>query len=215
MIDDDVSAKNTCTVHAPIVYGSIAFWLGRKADESATHRWTLYVRGPNGEDISYFVSKVVFFLHESFAQSVRSVTNPPFEVTESGWGEFDARIRIFFKDARENPVEITHPLKLYPPGNTPPVVKRPVIHEFYDEVVFTDPSPEFLSQMIRDSQRPAVPNPMGDYFSIYDDSNDIQKILAAQHLVSSELNSVKEEHLKTEAKKAALREKISEVSSWV
>jgi transcription initiation factor IIF auxiliary subunit len=62
------------TVHCPVVFGSIAFWLGQKADESATHRWTLYVRGPNGENISYFVSKVVFFLHESFAQSVRTVT---------------------------------------------------------------------------------------------------------------------------------------------
>ena len=31
----------------------------------------VFVRGPNGEDISYFVSKVVFTLHPSFAEATR------------------------------------------------------------------------------------------------------------------------------------------------
>lgn len=133
----------------------MAFWLGKKADESATHRWTLYVRGANGENLSYFVSKVVFFLHESFAQSVRTITGnisicfflhgyisnnmitiePPYEVTEAGWGEFDTRIRLYFKDPLQDPVEIVYPLKLYPANNVQPVVKKPVVYEIYDEVL--------------------------------------------------------------------------------
>ena len=36
----------------------------------------------------FFPSRSFFFLHESFAYSVRTVTAAPFEVTESGWGEF-------------------------------------------------------------------------------------------------------------------------------
>jgi len=62
----------------PLVYGSVAWWLGRKADESATHRWTVYVRGPQGEDISYFIDKVVFHLHPSFDKSAREVCEPPY-----------------------------------------------------------------------------------------------------------------------------------------
>lgn len=51
--------------------GSIAFYLGKKAQEYQTHRWTLYVRGPQDEDLSTFVSKVAFTLHPSFAEPVR------------------------------------------------------------------------------------------------------------------------------------------------
>lgn len=89
------------TVCVPIAYGSIAFYLGSNADEYATHEWTLYVRGPNDEDLSAAVAKVVFSLHPSFPQPVRELTAPPFEVTEKGWGEFEASIRIVWRDPEE------------------------------------------------------------------------------------------------------------------
>ena len=101
-------------VSVPIVYGSCAFYLGKKAHETATHKWTLFVRGPNGEDLSVFISKVAFSLHESFAEPVRIIEKPPFEVTELGWGEFAAKIRLFFKDPEEQPIDIVHIIKLYP-----------------------------------------------------------------------------------------------------
>lgn len=58
-------------VACPVVFGSIAFWMGKKAEEHATHRWTLFVRGPNDEDLGCFVSKVIFSLHPSFAAPLR------------------------------------------------------------------------------------------------------------------------------------------------
>ena len=82
------------TACLPIVYGSVAFYLGKKADEFQTHQWTLYLRGPNREDLSLVIDKVIFQLHASFAQPTRELTEPPFEVTERGWGEFEAQIRI-------------------------------------------------------------------------------------------------------------------------
>jgi YEATS domain-containing protein 4 len=85
----------------PFVYGSVAFYLGKKADDFQTHQWTLYVRGPNNEDLSLVISKVIFQLHPSFAQPIRELTAPPFEVTERGWGEFEAQIRIIWKDPFE------------------------------------------------------------------------------------------------------------------
>jgi YEATS domain-containing protein 4 len=92
------------TVCLPIVHGSVAFSLGKKADEFQTHQWTLYVRGPNHEDLSLVISKVVFHLHASFSQPVRELTSPPYEVSEKGWGEFEAQIRIVWKDPNEKSV---------------------------------------------------------------------------------------------------------------
>jgi YEATS domain-containing protein 4 len=61
------SAASFCR---PIVYGSVASAI-KKPDGDHTHRWTLYVRGFNDEDISSYVKKVVFKLHESFQQPNR------------------------------------------------------------------------------------------------------------------------------------------------
>lgn len=95
------------TVCLPLVRGSVAFYLGKKADEFQTHRWTLYLRGPNNEDLSPVIAKVVFQLHPSFAEPMREQTMPPFELTETGWGEFEAQIRIHWKDPSENPVMVS------------------------------------------------------------------------------------------------------------
>ena len=93
--------------YLPFVYGSIAMYLGKKASEFETHEWTLYVRGPNQEDLSCGISKVVFQLHASFAKPIRELTQPPFEVTERGWGEFEAQIRIIWKDPEEKPTVVS------------------------------------------------------------------------------------------------------------
>ena len=52
--------------------------LGHKAScketltpEGFTHDWVVFVRGPESCDISHFVDKVVFNLHESFAKPRR------------------------------------------------------------------------------------------------------------------------------------------------
>ena len=61
-------------VHRPIIFGSIATSLNnKKADDQHTHKWKVFVRGANNEDISYYVKKVVFKLHESFANPNRSL----------------------------------------------------------------------------------------------------------------------------------------------
>lgn len=53
-------------------YGSIAFPLpGRRAAPEHTHRWSVFVRGADNGDLTHAVSRVVFTLHESFAQPVR------------------------------------------------------------------------------------------------------------------------------------------------
>ena len=154
------------TVCCPIVVGSFAHLIlpasEKKAyslkdkkgpDDMSTHEWTLFIRGPNGEDLSVFVEKVVFQLHPSFPMPVRVVHEPPFEVTETGWGEFESSIRIFFRDPEEDPVDISHLIKLYHspvPGSSAHLSKKvtyitfPVPAHFYIYL-----SPSCMSTMMR------------------------------------------------------------------
>jgi hypothetical protein len=46
-------------VDKPFVYGTAAFWLGNKAPTAEmSHKWTVFLRGLENEDLSYFVEKV-------------------------------------------------------------------------------------------------------------------------------------------------------------
>lgn len=178
-------------VCCPLVYGSLAFWLGRKADEFHTHKWTLFVRGPHGEDLGYFVEKVVFKLHPSFAQPVREITKPPFEVSEKGWGEFECHIRIHFKDLTEKPLEVAHIVKLYD-GTTPQAANQPVVSEFYDEVVFTDPRTEFHAELMNATKQPMEPHPLNAHFTTFEDAPEVETLVKAGEYVAGQLQTVKD-----------------------
>lgn len=109
-----------------------------------THRWTIFVRDPNGQDMSKFIKKVIFKLHDTYPNPSRSIESPPFEVVETGWGEFEITIRIFFvNEANEKNVLLYHHLKLHPygPGSENiPAGTQPVESYIYDELVFNEPT---------------------------------------------------------------------------
>lgn len=101
-------------------------------------------------------------MHDSYANQNRVLTKPPYEVTETGWGEFEIVIKIYFQDPNERPVRdeadfqivlchhnlykfhfqvtLYHILKLF--QNSPEIVvgKKPVVSEFYEEIVFQEPT---------------------------------------------------------------------------
>ena len=77
-----------------------------------------------------------FRLHDSYHTPTRVVTKPPYQISETGWGEFEAGIKVIFIDHSERPVQFYHPIKLF--GEDPE--KSPVIFQTYDEFVFIDPS---------------------------------------------------------------------------
>ncbi|EOX97823.1 YEATS family protein isoform 1 [Theobroma cacao] len=136
-------------ISVPIVYGNAAFWLGKKASEYQSHKWTVYVRGATNEDLSVVVKRVVFQLHSSFNNPTRVVESAPFELSESGWGEFEIAITLYFhNDVCEKPLNLYHHLKLYPEDESGPMsIKKPVVVEFYNEIVFTEPSESFLARV--------------------------------------------------------------------
>ncbi|KAL9270730.1 Transcription initiation factor TFIID subunit 14b-like protein [Drosera capensis] len=142
-------------VIVPIVYGSIAFWLGKKACEFQSHKWTAYVRGATNEDLGVVIKRAVFQLHVSFNNPTRFVESPPFELSEAGWGEFEIAITLFFHDdVCEKPLTLFHQLKLYPEDESGSLsTKKPVVVEIYDEIVFSEPSNGFVARV---QNHPAV-----------------------------------------------------------
>ncbi|KAF7828953.1 transcription initiation factor TFIID subunit 14b-like [Senna tora] len=158
---DDPDKKNAnkrvkdVEISVPIVYGTIAFYLGRKASESQSHKWTVYVRGASNEDLGAVIKRVVFQLHPSFNNPTRAVESPPFELSECGWGEFEIAITLFFHtDVCDKQLDLYHHLKLYPEDESgPQSTKKPVVVESYNEIVFPDPYEAFLARV---QNHPAV-----------------------------------------------------------
>ncbi|KAG6779587.1 hypothetical protein POTOM_015980 [Populus tomentosa] len=142
-------------ISLPIVYGNIAFWLGKKANEYQSHKWTVYVRGATNEDLGVVIKRAVFQLHSSFNNPTRVIEAPPFELSEAGWGEFEIAITLYFhSDVCDKPLNLYHHLKLYPEDESGSLsMKKPVVVESYDEIVFPEPSEGFLARI---QSHPAV-----------------------------------------------------------
>ncbi|KAL7544612.1 hypothetical protein ACHAWF_007989 [Thalassiosira exigua] len=215
------------TACLPIAYGSIAFYLGKKADEYRTHRWTLYVRSPDPTfDLSRAISKVVFQLHPSFPRPTRELTEPPFEVTEMGWGEFEAGVRIIWRaEAEERSTILTHGIRLYP--NKAPATAAdpsaymnttvPVVAEKYDEVVFTNPKAEFHRSLVG-ARKKKLPYPLSnepsvaDHFRTYGDEEDVRTMLAAKQFLEGELRGAKDRLARVDKELEAVRGELAKAA---
>ena len=54
------------------VVGSLAFWLGKRAEENKSHEWTVHVRSANeDEDPGLWIKRVVFTLHPTLQPPTR------------------------------------------------------------------------------------------------------------------------------------------------
>ena len=142
-----MSERIRATITKPIITGSVATY-SPTAPQQKSYKWFCYVKGLQNEDISHWISKVVFRLHSTFPNPVREVTRSPFMVSESGWGEFEMVITIHFANESEKPVELVHFVQLFPKdGNKTPT--NPIVNECYDEIIFTDPKEDFYEQLIK------------------------------------------------------------------
>ncbi|PIC54799.1 hypothetical protein B9Z55_003902 [Caenorhabditis nigoni] len=98
-----------------------------------THRWTLFVK-PANKDYDDFpdtkmIQKVKFEIHKSFAQPIRWVHKPPFQITETGFASFSAIVTIHLNIPNEKPRAIPYELTLYTgqSGENEVVQKLPVM----------------------------------------------------------------------------------------
>ncbi|XP_014368727.2 protein AF-9 [Papilio machaon] len=94
------------TIKVCFEIGHTASLKSKKSPEGFTHDWEVFVRGTEGADISHFVEKVVFHLHETFPKPRRVVKEPPFSISESGYAGFIFPIEIYLKN-KDEPKKIT------------------------------------------------------------------------------------------------------------
>ncbi|KAJ4479012.1 yeats-domain-containing protein [Lentinula aciculospora] len=167
------------SIFRPIIWGNSATLLTREEREKVpaehTHKWTVAVRSATSapgsdivggaDDLSHFLKRVSFKLHETYPNPMRNIDKPPFEVSETGWGEFEVHIKLFFvPESGEKAITIYHHLKLHPwslsgePDSVPPLEvaqKAGPIHSWqYDEVVFNDPYQNFLTILTNNPPTP-------------------------------------------------------------
>ena len=67
-----------------------------------------------------------------------------------GWGEFDIKIQIQLVDETVKPIDLVHSLKFYNQPHQSGSSKRPVVSENYEEIIFVNPKPEILEQLLKD-----------------------------------------------------------------
>lgn len=176
----------TLSLTRPIIYGNTAKKFGEVRPPNApaehTHLWTIFVRGPQNEDISYLIKKVVFKLHDTYPNATRTVEAPPFELTETGWGEFEINVKIHFVDeANEKMVSFYHHLRLHPYHNVKAEPQAPndeISSIYYDELVFNEPNEDFFKILV---SRPGNLLP----------SNKTDKCIFSKQLEQEEIDRIK------------------------
>ena len=62
-----------------------------------THDWEFKIKAGANGDMRHYIEKIVIRLHETFAEPVKEFTKPPFVVNESGYGNFEIVVEIYFK----------------------------------------------------------------------------------------------------------------------
>lgn len=170
------------------------------------HEWTVLLRGkdPN-DDLSSYIEKVEFTLHNSFQQPRRQIRKPPFEVSERGWGEFQIQIRIYFHDPTERPVDMEHDLRFK--VNEPSRISHAhipqtllyqsadgqVISERCDELIFTEPTEDMYAALTK-VPAPLRPHRLQSYFNLrFDDTDDYARMLEAAAFVQQRIAVLKQQ----------------------
>ncbi|CAO3582769.1 unnamed protein product [Absidia cylindrospora] len=187
------------SVSRPIYYGNTATPLnGKKASNSDhTHKWTVMLKGLNNEDLSYYIRKVVFRLHETYPNPLRTVEQPPFELTETGWVHFQVA-------TSEKSVTLYHHLRLHPyedDVNGQPWPKdKPVSSLIYDELVFNEPTEAFKEILAKNNalqpnlptKKPSGKDPLAPQFSVQLEQEELDRLDNAQREVNAQIVSLKQ-----------------------
>ncbi|KAF1757704.1 hypothetical protein GCK72_014160 [Caenorhabditis remanei] len=180
------------SVVKPIVYGNTAVPLVHKREnDQHTHQWTVFLKPYLAEDPTKWIRKVQFRLHESYANQTRIIETPPYEVTETGWGEFEIQIRIYFVDNNEKPISTFHYLRLFQPTIELPSGNQIVCTEFYDEIIFQEPTvPMYKALQAGEGKRPDKQAFFNDIEQIKNRTRELGEV--AQKEIAAEIEDLRE-----------------------
>lgn len=131
------------SVEVKIELGHKAVLKDQPTAEGYTHDWTVFVKGPEGCKIDNFVEKVIFMLHESFPKSKRTIREPPYQVTESGYAGFNMPIWVYFK-TREEPKKIDFVYDLYLSLDG-----KPINNIRCEKLTFHNPPDDFCQRLLK------------------------------------------------------------------
>ncbi|XP_054711147.1 YEATS domain-containing protein 4-like [Uloborus diversus] len=176
-----------------LLYGNVAWLLSKKQDaDERTHQWTVYLKPYDNEDLSVFIKRVQFVLHDSYAQPYRVCHCPPYSVTETGWGEFEITIKIFFQDSNERPVTLYHFLKLFDRDEDGHIKSKvqTVNSELYEELIFTDPTHKMYKLLLSSLPKTSV---LSRHQVEYEEkkARDLQKILKGKEAIKELIATTK------------------------
>ncbi|KAL7626252.1 NuA4 histone H4 acetyltransferase complex and the SWR1 complex subunit [Parahypoxylon ruwenzoriense] len=159
-------------IFRPFIYGTTARPFNDKDNPRPpgvppdhTHSWQVFVKGVDDTDIFYWLRRVQFKLHESIPNHLRTIDaetiikgnegkpasqrQKAFVVNETGWGEFEITIRLYY-DSRsaEKPQTLYHHLRLHPYGRTEAEKEAmrnggEVVAWVYEEQLFNEPFEDF------------------------------------------------------------------------
>ncbi|CAB4290012.1 unnamed protein product [Prunus armeniaca] len=185
-------------ISVPIVYGNISFWLGKKANEYQSHKWTVYVRGATNEDLGVVIKRAVFQLHSSFNNPTRVIESPPFELSECGWGEFEIAITLFFhSDVCDKPLNLFHHLKLYPEDESEAFLARVqnqpalIVPRLPAGSVLPPPVP--VEDPSKRKRGDTKDHPMSQWFMNFSEADELLQLAAARQQVQAHIAKFRRE----------------------
>lgn len=160
-------------IFRPFVYGTTARPFDEKTNpkppgvpDDHTHSWTVFIKGIDDVDITYWLRRVQFKLHESIPNHVRmveGVKGQPFQIHETGWGEFEITMKLYYvPESSEKPQTLYHHLRLHPFGRTEEEKEAmrlnggEVISWVYEEQIFNEPYEPFYDILISGALPPSA-----------------------------------------------------------
>lgn len=126
--------------------------------EGHSKGWKVYVRPlPNGPDITTWLKKVQFKLHHTYANASRTIEGPPFELSETGYGEFGVEIRLYFNtESNEKAQYREHFLVLAPYGTQEQQERQTrensVVAERIESIEFNEPTQDLYRSLTNEDQ---------------------------------------------------------------
>ena len=66
-----------------------------------THDWEFQIKDSKDGDMGHYIEKIVIKLPKTFTEPVKEFTKSPYVVRESGYGNFEINVDIYFKGIKD------------------------------------------------------------------------------------------------------------------
>ncbi|KAG7192428.1 NuA4 histone H4 acetyltransferase complex and the SWR1 complex subunit [Scheffersomyces spartinae] len=209
------------SISVPILYGNHSVRLEpeertERTPADHTHKWTVFFKPVlDNIDLTPLIKRVTFKLHETYENSVRLLEKPPYQVTETGWGEFEVIIKLHFHPGAELGIneknfQIFHALKLHPFNPLIEPLPNGEVHlVLYDELVFQEPT-EKVFEILTQKPSNLIPYKLSEKskrfqeFTRMDEIDELARLDVYIAKVKEEVEKEGNEFQELELQKAAL-----------